>query len=490
LFLLLWLIAMASVDQSSILGLDRDVPLREQKGELSKKRRERGDSSSVSAAIARENARLGMPGPAMPRFPGEDAGQSLAEMARADLDAALQLLADRAQYITGASGAAIALRRGEHSDMLCRARVGSNAPELGALLSMEYGLSGESVRTGQLLRCDDAERDSRVNRDLCRELGIASVVIMPILKEQQVLGIFELLSGKAAAFNEHDLSALARLVEMVVTAVKHSGLELETVAPAKPAFEHHSATTGAGVAQPQPEAHKPAIEQPSSMQQQQKDSAAAARSRNAGSPKKPLFWSAALQTQAGARAAQAAEGSGIPAVLRTLKNCQACGFPISQGRTFCVECEEKQWHGRSPAQAKVDGTTETARSRPQPATQPEPVEISDSPSKVAFEAAQPAVAQLAMAAAASAAGKVASTRYQGDFSPTDKAAVPNAVVSTSPEASGGEENSTLSDARLAEFSGSFLSSAVPSESWLAANKYILIALFIVALILAAIAHFH
>ena len=72
-------------------------------------------------------------------------------MAQRDLDAALQLLADRAQFITGASGAAIALRRQGMKDMLCRASSGSNAPELGALLSTEFGLSGESVRTRQLL---------------------------------------------------------------------------------------------------------------------------------------------------------------------------------------------------------------------------------------------------------------------------------------------------------------------------------------------------
>ncbi len=89
-------------------------------------------------------------------------------MAQRDLDAALQLLADRAQYITGASGAAIALRRNGKNDMLCRASTGPNAPELGALLSTEFGLSGESVRTRQALRCDDAERDIRVNRDVCR----------------------------------------------------------------------------------------------------------------------------------------------------------------------------------------------------------------------------------------------------------------------------------------------------------------------------------
>src|SRR5277367_4884292 len=117
------------------------------------------------------------------RFPGEDGGHSLAEMAQRDLDAALQLLADRAQYITGASGAAIAIRRNGQNDMLCRASSGMNAPELGALLSTEFGLSGESVRTRQPLRCDDAERDLRVNREVCRQMGIESVVVMPVVND-------------------------------------------------------------------------------------------------------------------------------------------------------------------------------------------------------------------------------------------------------------------------------------------------------------------
>src|ERR1700678_1647038 len=187
------------------------------------KRVRRPEAASVSARIAAANARLTLSSEPSLRFPGEDSGRSLAEMAERDLDAALQLLVDRAQYITGASGAAIALRRGEPNDMLCRATAGANAPELGALLSMEYGLSGESVRTRQVLRCDDAERDPRVNREGCRQLGIASVVVMPIISGQQVLGVFELFSGQVRAFGERDISALQRLSEMVETAVKYAG---------------------------------------------------------------------------------------------------------------------------------------------------------------------------------------------------------------------------------------------------------------------------
>src|SRR5882724_12435726 len=83
------------------------------------------------------------------RFPAEDGGKSLSEMAQRDLNAALQLLAERAQYITGASGAAIALR--EDEEMICRASAGPSAPALGAHLQVNSGLSGESVRTRQIL---------------------------------------------------------------------------------------------------------------------------------------------------------------------------------------------------------------------------------------------------------------------------------------------------------------------------------------------------
>ncbi len=82
------------------------------------------------------------------RFPGEDGGKSLSQMAQRDLDATLQLLAERAQYITGASGAAIALRQGE--TMVCCASSGPSAPELGAHLQIDSGLSAESVRTRQI----------------------------------------------------------------------------------------------------------------------------------------------------------------------------------------------------------------------------------------------------------------------------------------------------------------------------------------------------
>jgi len=167
-----------------------------------------------------EPSRQDHPGHTGMYFPADEGDASVSGMAQRDLNATLQLLAERAQYITEATGAAIALREG--AVMLCRASAGSSAPELGAHLQVDSGLSGESVRTGQILRCDDAETDARVNRESCRALGIASVLVMPLLRENEISGVFELFSEKAYAFAQRDIAALERLGEMVHTALDHA----------------------------------------------------------------------------------------------------------------------------------------------------------------------------------------------------------------------------------------------------------------------------
>src|SRR5258706_2966002 len=135
-----------------------------------------------------------------------------------ELDAALQLLAERAQYITGATGAALALSEGE--EMICRASAGTSGPAVGARLQVRSGLSGESIARKQLLRCDNAETDPRVNLETCRQLGIASIVVLPLLtRGGDVRGLFELFSDHAYAFEERDLVALERMADLTLTAL-------------------------------------------------------------------------------------------------------------------------------------------------------------------------------------------------------------------------------------------------------------------------------
>jgi hypothetical protein len=505
-------------------------------GEMRESGASGSEAQSVLAGIAVGNGAGPRTSGSEARLAGEDAGRSLAELAERDLDAALQLLADRAQYITGASGAAIALRRGEHNDMLCRASAGGNAPELGALLSMEYGLSGECVRTRQILRCDDAERDARVNREVCRELGIASVVVMPIVSGEQVLGVFELLSGKARAFEERDLSALLRLSVMVETAVKHavatqiaSARPETAVVEVQPEVEVEAAEVVAVAAvevvvveDAKEDAKVEAAEvvvssapapAPATISQ---EVSSIKQEEGVAAPKKALFWTSAGRSQGGGDPNENAGTIAVPPVLRNLRKCQACGFPVSQGRAFCVECEERQWRGQRMAHLAVRSQKDQGSPAPQRDSKEPAVRgyaggtfIRDSSAEeVSIGATEARTAELgtaelrsvetgAAALTISAAGPETSAA-QNSVSSSIKIKSAHAEEPAAPQTTGATSSSSLPDVAsevpaevvAPDNSAPFLSSALQSESWFASNKYILGALLVVAVVIAAIAWLH
>ena len=110
---------------------------------------------------------------------------------------------------TGATGAAIALARGE--EMVCRATTGADAPDLGVCLNSRSGLSGTCVQTRQLQQCSDTETDPRVDAEACRLLGVRSIVVLPLMNGSQLLGVLEILSSRANAFGQRDLDSLKAL---------------------------------------------------------------------------------------------------------------------------------------------------------------------------------------------------------------------------------------------------------------------------------------
>ena len=145
--------------------------------------------------------------------------QREAESQGSDLEAVLSLIASRSQSLLRASGAAIALAAKDPGTMICRASAGSSAPPLDATLQVGSGFSGECVRTGRILRCDDTETDDRVDPQSCRALGIRSMLAAPIRLGDRVVGLLEVFSAQPNAFSENDSAVLQRFAEMIVAAV-------------------------------------------------------------------------------------------------------------------------------------------------------------------------------------------------------------------------------------------------------------------------------
>ena len=86
------------------------------------------------------------------------------------LEIVLNEIVEKACLSTGATGAAIVMRR--DGEMVCRASSGSTAPDLGSQLDEESGLSGECIQTRKTQRCDDAPDDPRVDREASLRLGV------------------------------------------------------------------------------------------------------------------------------------------------------------------------------------------------------------------------------------------------------------------------------------------------------------------------------
>lgn len=131
-----------------------------------------------------------------------------------DLDAALTLIVGRACSITRGTGAAVALSN--ETGMVCRAVAGATVLPIGTLLDVTRGFSGECIRLGKPLRCDDAELDPRVDARACRQLDIRSILAAPVLYERNIVGLLEVFSTQPGAFDDGDVAVVERLSQTVV----------------------------------------------------------------------------------------------------------------------------------------------------------------------------------------------------------------------------------------------------------------------------------
>lgn len=169
-------------------------------------------------------------------------------------DLALEIMLNeivvQARLSTGATGAAIALLR--EGEMVCRASNGATAPALGSRLDSVAGLSGECIRTRHIQRSDDVLADPRVDREASQRLGMRSVMVMPLMRSEEVVGLFELFSSQPQAFGERDERTLEALAARIFISLDRLAQPLRVAASAS--IEAHSEKVETV---PAPTAHQP-----------------------------------------------------------------------------------------------------------------------------------------------------------------------------------------------------------------------------------------
>jgi len=87
-------------------------------------------------------------------------------------------------------------------------------------VNLSSGFSGECLVSGQVIRCDDAENDPRVDESACRRLGARSMLAVPLSAKSTVIGLIEAFSSEPRGFNECDIRSLDLLAELILAALR------------------------------------------------------------------------------------------------------------------------------------------------------------------------------------------------------------------------------------------------------------------------------
>ena len=136
-----------------------------------------------------------------------------------------RVLAGALVLVPSADGAVIGLCTSADSLVFASAK-GKLVGSVGSVLALEYSLSGVAIKIGVTQRCDYAPGDERVDVALAAELGILSLICVPLRRGTDRVGVLILASSEASAFDATDESSLAGLAHFV-SSVIDAAMELD-----------------------------------------------------------------------------------------------------------------------------------------------------------------------------------------------------------------------------------------------------------------------
>lgn len=137
----------------------------------------------------------------------------------------MQTITESTQELTGATGAVVEIAQGD--EMVYRAASGAAAPNVGVRLKIASSLSGLCVRTGMVLCCHDSELDQRVDREACRRVGVRSMILVPLRRQEQTIGVLKVYSDVPGKFTDADTHVL-QLMSGLIAGAMHNAATFES----------------------------------------------------------------------------------------------------------------------------------------------------------------------------------------------------------------------------------------------------------------------
>jgi PAS domain S-box-containing protein len=137
-----------------------------------------------------------------------------------ELQRVMQRICEQARLLCHADGAAVGLLEGD--ELVYRVNVGSVERFDDFRLKVATSMSGASLLRGEVLHSRDCETDERVDREGARQLGIRSMITVPLRHGPRVTGVLNIVSRQAHAFSERDTRTMELLAGMLGTAMSNA----------------------------------------------------------------------------------------------------------------------------------------------------------------------------------------------------------------------------------------------------------------------------
>jgi len=139
--------------------------------------------------------------------------QSLVQAGEMDLASAARLITDRLRTITDAGGVSVSLLKDGYLECLAESGIPAGVP--GGSISSNSPVATERLRNGRQFQSSEAQSDVRLDTAHCRELGIGSVLAVPIQRGDEIAGLLELRWSKVDGFHECDVRTCQLMAGLV-----------------------------------------------------------------------------------------------------------------------------------------------------------------------------------------------------------------------------------------------------------------------------------
>jgi GAF domain-containing protein/ribosomal protein L37E len=133
-----------------------------------------------------------------------------------DLESAMSLVAERLVQSANAGGAAIGILDG--TKLRYRVAFGSLTPFAGTDIPTDKALCVSCLRTGQVYRSADVNRDFRLDEE-CHRRGIQSMIAVPVFRDGGVAGGIEIYYPTPQAFTEQDVHTCQLMAGLITEAL-------------------------------------------------------------------------------------------------------------------------------------------------------------------------------------------------------------------------------------------------------------------------------